>query len=97
MEQCAEQVSEPHGAVRGARVRDSESHAFVEQRVSGAEGQWRADAGSSGVKLAWDAAGRGALGQVRASETMMGPEFENPANNWYRSSGDRVYQYGGGG
>ena len=61
MEQCAEQVS---SRMEPCAEQGSESHVFgVEQRVSGAEGQWRADAGSSGAKLAWDAAGRGALGQ----------------------------------
>ena len=95
-----------NGAVRGASVKVARSRArskgqsrtyswsrgSVEQRVSGA--LMRAAVGSSlrGMLL-----GEERWARVRASETMTGPEFENPANNWYRSSGDRVYQYGGGG
>ena len=33
---------------------------------------------------------------VAPAEQSMGPEFENPANNWYRSSGDSVYKGGVG-
>jgi hypothetical protein len=96
-----------NGAVRGASVKVARSRArskgqsrtysawsrgSVEQRVGGA--LMRAAVGPSlrGMLL-----GEERWARVRASETMMGPEFENPANNWYRSSGDRVYQYGGGG
>lgn len=59
-------------------------------RVRGVRGQNRTGAWSNGSESHMDVAGRGALGQGRASGTMMGPEFENPANNWYRASGDSV-------
>jgi len=59
----------------GARSKGSESHGCVEQWVTIA----------LGVQLGaerWD--------MVAPAEQSMGPEFENPANNWYRSSGDSV-------
>ena len=43
-----------------------------------------------------DVAEREASGQDYASGTMMGPEFEIPAKNWFRASGDSVYKGGVG-